>query len=283
MKKKLYSKFIALITLSLFSISISGQVLPGQGDLIISEFMANPAAASDTKGEWFELMNISDKAILLTGIIIKDGASNKFEIEGENPVILPSGGFFLTGRSDSPDENGGIFPDYICSNFTLSNTEDEIIVCLPDGTVIDQVLYNSDWQIKKGVSLELDPSFMNSGFNNDISRWKLATEPYGSGDLGSPGAANSSSTSIYNQDLLDQLNIFPNPCFGNLNIDLKLLSKVPLVISLVNIAGQEIIIFESNHCDELMLQFDTESLQKGVWMVRFNIGSQSVLKKVLLF
>ena len=40
------------------------------GDLLISEVMANPAAVSDSNGEWFELFNASLHSIDLNGLTI---------------------------------------------------------------------------------------------------------------------------------------------------------------------------------------------------------------------
>lgn len=283
MKKKLYSSIIAIVALAFAPCNSKAQELPLTGDLIITEFMANPGSVSDTKGEWFEILNISGKTIKLNGLIIKDEGSNKNQIEADTDLLLSAGEYFLLGRSPSPEENGGIEPDHVYSNFTLGNTEDEIILCLPDGSILDQLYYNSDWKIVSGESFELNPEYSGSGFNQDKGRWNLATTPYGNGDLGSPGQANSPATGTQAISFVNQLEVYPNPSFGEFHIALKLNRKTPLEISLINLAGQEMVIYSSRYCDELDLLFNTEGLEKGVWMVRLILPKQTMVRKMIVF
>ncbi len=285
MKNKLHYISITIVTLVLFasySQSSFSQELPQTGDLIITEFMSNPGSVSDTKGEWFEIMNISQETLLITGLLIKDDGSNQFSIESDSPIYLLSGELFLLARSDKSAENGGIITDYVYSNFTLSNSEDEITICLADGTILDELKYDSEWNIQKGVSLELDPSFMDSGYN-EMNKWNLATQAYGDGDLGSPGSANSYSTGTDDQVVLNQLSVYPNPCFNELNIDFSLTNKVPIDISMINLAGQETKVFESNNCDRLCLHLETDGFEKGVWIIMIKYDQQLSISKVLIF
>ena len=283
MKKKLYPVGIAVMILLMFSANSNGQDVPQPGDLLITEFLANPGAVSDTKGEWIELLNTSEKTLLLTDLLIKDDGSNKNTLEGDEPILLQAGEYFLMARSANSEENGGVTPDYIYSNYTLSNSEDEIILCLPDGTVLDQVKYDSGWQIASGASLELDPELVDSGLNDDAKNWNLASIQFGDGDMGSPGMANSSATGINRQGIVNYLEVYPNPCFGMLNIQLQLNEKVPVLISLINLVGQEINIFECDLCKEVSLVIDTEWLERGIWIIRTNYGFQTDLSKVLIF
>ncbi len=272
-----------MMILVLLTTNSPGQILPKTGELLITEFMANPGAVSDTKGEWVELLNATNETLLLTGLIVKDDGSNQFIIEGDEPILLLAGQYFLMARSADPEENGGITPNYTYSNFTLGNSEDEIILCLPDGTVMDQVVYNSEWQVNSGASLELNPDFMDPGFNDEPDNWNLASVPFGKGDLGSPGFANSSASGADPIGIIEYLEVFPNPCYGNLNIQLQLNKQVHLEISLINLLGQEIMIFESDPCQEVSLTIETEWLEKGVWLVRINYGTQTEISKVLIF
>ncbi len=284
MKNKLYSISsiaILIILTNNFQSSLC-QELPQSGDLIITEFMSNPGSVSDTKGEWFEIMNLTQKTLIINGLLFKDDGPNQFTIEADSVIQLLPGELYLLARSGKSEENGGLFPDYVYSNFTLSNTEDEIIVCLSDGTILDEVKYNSEWNIQKGISLELDPSFMDSGFNT-MSKWNLATRIYGDGDMGSPGSANSYSTNIENPVVLNDFFAYPNPCSKELNIDVSLSNKVPIDISLINLAGQEISVFKSNYCDRLCLQLETEFFEKGVWIIMFRYEQQIRINKILIF
>ena len=53
---KIKSHFFALTTIFILSFQVSAQNI-SPGDIIISEIMQNPKSVSDTKGEWFEILN----------------------------------------------------------------------------------------------------------------------------------------------------------------------------------------------------------------------------------
>ena len=94
-------------------------------DLLISEIMVNPAAVSDTRGEWFELYNPGADEINLRDITIGDDGGDRHRIESDL-LILP--GHFLTlARNGDSTLNGGFIADYVYDDFTLSNSGDEIV------------------------------------------------------------------------------------------------------------------------------------------------------------
>ena len=153
------------------------------GELLISEIMANPAAVSDSRGEWFELFNPTAESINLRDVTIGDDGSDRHRIETDL-LILP--GHFLTlARNGEPAENGGFEADYVYRNFTLGNGADEIL--LGDET--------SEW-----LRLEYGPGFVVSGRSREsigesmqLAEYVLTPESmfYGLGDIGTPGAAGS--------------------------------------------------------------------------------------------
>ncbi len=156
MKNFLYIFLISILGLSVQNRTTHAQSVPVPGEILITEFMSNPSVVSDTKGEWVELLNTSDKFLLLNGLTISDLGSNKHTINSDNDVILEPGAFFILARNEDPNENGGVTPDYIYSNFSLGNSEDEIILTSPQDTVLDIVAYNSEWLLYSGASLELN-------------------------------------------------------------------------------------------------------------------------------
>jgi len=150
-------------------------------DLLISEVMANPAALSDARGEWFELYNPTTEAINLHEITIGDDGSDRHRIESDL-LILP-GEYLTLARYLDP----GFVPDYVYDDFTLGNSDDEII--LSDG--VSELLrldYGSDFDAA-GRSRELVGLPMIES-NYDLT---LASLSYGFGDIGTPGAAGSTS------------------------------------------------------------------------------------------
>ncbi|MCB9796382.1 MAG: lamin tail domain-containing protein, partial [Alphaproteobacteria bacterium] len=80
----------------------------------------------------------------------------------------------------------------------LVGGDDEIILLGPpnpetgDYPVLDRVEYTSEWGLTQGVALSLDPSVTRSAYNDILENWCPATDSYGAGGLGTPGAANPS-------------------------------------------------------------------------------------------
>jgi hypothetical protein len=146
------------------------------GDLLITEVMANPAALSDSQGEWFELFNPTDEPINLLGIDLGDDGSNRHRFDSDL-LILP-GEFLTLARSADP----GFQPDYVYSNFTLSNGSDEIV--LREGLVeMLRLDYGPGFSVA-GRSRELEQLPMTAS-NYGLT---LASLGYGAGDFGTPGS-----------------------------------------------------------------------------------------------
>ena len=160
-----------------FSLFASPGMAAGVGDLLISEVMANPAALSDSAGEWFELYNPTGSDINLRGIELGDDGSNRHRFDSDL-LILPM--HYLTlARGAAP----GFAPDYVYDNFTLSNSGDEIV--FSDGLVeLLRLDYGSGFAVP-GRSRSLRGLPMLAA-NYDLT---LASLTYGGGDIGSPGAA----------------------------------------------------------------------------------------------
>lgn len=154
-------------------------------DLLISEVMVNPAAVSDTRGEWFELYNPTTEAINLRDITIGDDGGDRHRIETDL-LILPA--HFLTlARNGDSALNGGLSVDYVYDDFTLSNSGDEIRL-LEGPLELLRLEYGSGFDVA-GQSRELTGLPMTSE-NYSLT---LASLVYGHGDIGTPGAPGSTS------------------------------------------------------------------------------------------
>jgi hypothetical protein len=146
-------------------------------DLLISEIMANPAGVSDTRGEWFELYNPTIEPINLRGIDLGDDGGNRHRFDTDL-LIMPSE-FLTLARSADP----GFAPDYVYDNFTLANSDDEIV--FRDGLLeLLRLDYDSGFT-QAGVSRELQQLPMLAS-NYGLT---LASLSYGAGDIGTPGVA----------------------------------------------------------------------------------------------
>jgi len=148
-------------------------------DLLISEIMINPAALADSQGEWFELFNPTDQQINLLGIELGDDGSNRHRFDSDL-LILP-GEFLTLARSADP----GFTPDYVYSNFTLSNSSDQVV--FREGLLeLLRLDYSTGFSVD-GRSRELQQLPMMAS-NYGLT---LASLEYGAGDIGTPGSGGA--------------------------------------------------------------------------------------------
>ena len=188
----LFSLAVALITLGIMqNRSDAAPLTPG--DLVISEVMANPSAVADSEGEWFELYNTTGSPIDLNGLILSDNGSDSHTISVPTTLMIASGGYLVLGRNDDYDLNGGYVPDYVYSDFSLANNDDEIII--KEGTTtIARLDYTSVFGfVVAGKSRELSDvgiyPYEEDPFLMRETDFVEATSPFGAGDLGTPGMA----------------------------------------------------------------------------------------------
>jgi len=167
------------------------------GSIIVTEIMIDPDAVLDTQGEWFEITNTWTSSISLNGFSFSDNGSDAFTINSSD-IILAPGETAVICRNVDPLLNGGVNGDYQWQSFSLSNTEDEIIIT-HSGTEIDRVEYTGSWLIVSGSSMSLDPNSYDSNSNDNEDNWcSTPQEPayqWSSGsDYGTPGATNIACT-----------------------------------------------------------------------------------------
>jgi len=164
--------------------------------LVLNEFMANPAAADESTGEWIELFNPSLAPVNINGWSLADNDADKFTLVSGSPVIVPPGGYFLLARSDNPANNGGLDPDFVYYNFTLGNGADEVVLLNSAGVEVDRIEYGSaQFTTTDGASLELVSPYFN---NIEATNWRTAQKPAGPGmDKGTPGKPNADAFFFY--------------------------------------------------------------------------------------
>lgn len=167
-----------------------------QGKPVISEFMKDPKAVSDSAGEWVEIYNAGSYDLNLEGWALADAGSNFHVIQnGGAGLIVPPGGRVVLGNNADPALNGGVAVDYKYSSFTLGNAADQILLVTPGGTQADGIAYDDGvfWPDVGGVAAALDPMSHDASANDDGSAWCGAVTPQspGSPDLGTPGERNA--------------------------------------------------------------------------------------------
>ncbi|MEC7983607.1 MAG: lamin tail domain-containing protein [Myxococcota bacterium] len=156
------------------------------GDLLITEFMANPTQAVARKGEWLEIYNNTEQAVDLKGLILTN--RKKYTLVIDHSLLVEPRTHALLAPQGNPVINGGLpRVDFVYSvqdfrirrrgNLTLSN-----------GTVqIDSIQYALGKGMPNGQgSALMRPSLLP----NDASPWCEAHTTYGKGDRGSPKEHN---------------------------------------------------------------------------------------------
>lgn len=107
---------------------------PKTGDLVITEFMAQPAV-DDSFGEWVEITNVSADTIDLSGCFLADDGRNKAEVP--DGVTLAPGAFLVLGRSADTSINGGLSVDVeLGADFTLN---DDVLVLTPQTEASEEI------------------------------------------------------------------------------------------------------------------------------------------------
>ncbi|MFN8442700.1 MAG: lamin tail domain-containing protein [Caldilineaceae bacterium] len=176
---------IATATESPTSTSTTPTPIP---QILISEFLADPKAVSDSKGEWVELLNVGEGAVNLRGWRLADRNRDSFTV-ATDLTVLP-GSYVILGRSNVITENGGVLVDLVYTNFTLSNSTDEIVLYAADGSEVDAVAWSSQLLIGQSLKLQAGHSVERTTLTS-AATWALGTTawPGSLGDLGTPHGA----------------------------------------------------------------------------------------------
>ena len=171
--------------------------LVNTGDIVINELMINPENISDQQGEWVELLNLTDDWIDLRGIHLADEGVDDYAIQEISPrsLVIPPHGFAVICADGSYWNNGGATCQGVFlyqsfgGGFSLSNTEDEVIVRTASGRELDRVAYGVGFSVE-GASLGGSPAFATVSGNNNLSHWCEQWGFMASLDAGSPNAGN---------------------------------------------------------------------------------------------
>ena len=159
------------------------------GDLVITEFLQNPAAVSDGNGEWLEVRNTSGRVLDLDGLVLSDDGTDSYQVTA--PLFVLPGAHVVFGAKANPTINGGVAVQHAWSGFTLANGADEIVLTM-QGVEIDRVAYDGGplFPDADGAASQLDPASIDPVANDDGANWCEAVVPFGLGDRGTPGTLN---------------------------------------------------------------------------------------------
>ncbi|HET6613259.1 MAG TPA: lamin tail domain-containing protein [Kofleriaceae bacterium] len=164
-------------------------VSPAPGDLVITEIMANPDAANDETGEWFEVLVNAD--VDLNGLAVGTTPGEPEVIVGDGQqecLHVAAGTYVVFAASLEATDNGGLPVASYAIDFGLSNSGDSLYLGTGD-QVLDQVTWQSG-DVYTGAATSLDPGSLDPTANDDFGVWCEAVDVYGAGDKGTPGAEN---------------------------------------------------------------------------------------------
>lgn len=154
------------------------------GDVVITEFMADPTMGSDTSSEWVELVNTLAVPVDLQGLALRDLAGNTSTIGV--PVEVPPGGYVVVARGSGASFGYAFAPAAFWGSAVSLNNDTDRLSILADGRVIDEI---ATWTaVRPGVARQLVGG-PDAALNDQTWAWSDATLPLGD-DLGTPGAPN---------------------------------------------------------------------------------------------
>jgi hypothetical protein len=245
------------------------------GDIIITEFMPDPAKVADASGEWFEVYNTTDHAIDLNGWHISDLKTKKHTINATDPLIIKPGVFMVFAIKADSLINGGVVPDYTYTSFTFANASGKIALTDTGGVVIDSVNYTGT---SSGKSWNLDPQHFKSTDNDVADNWCTASMAFGKGDMGTPGKMNTSCIATEIAVIPSKLTVSIHVMNGELNaIFSEVVEKQKWEI--IDITGS---VVQSGWTSETSgnLSIPLSKNERGMYFLRMYKG-QYVLKFIL--
>lgn len=163
------------------------------GDLIITEVMNNPSAVADSLGEWFEVLNTTDRVLVLNGLVITESAGvDRHKVKGDDLITVDPGAAYVFGIEEKTSKNGEVAIDYQYSSVSLSNESDDLILSV-DGLVLDELSWDDGASMPdpSGASIMLDQIYYESADLDNPSYWCAAADQWAAAsDYGTPGVVN---------------------------------------------------------------------------------------------
>ena len=254
--------------------------------IVITEVMANPASVSDSYGEWFEIFNTTDSTIDMHGWSIKDLDGDEHQLLSDETTIpiLPDE-YFILAKNGDESQNGGVNVDYVYNGFSLSNSDDEVILLDASGAIVDEVHYSNDWPFSSGIAMEIHNPLAD---NSLIENWYASTISYGNGDTGSPGIPFDGTLDIekvlLNPSNFDLVSFYPNPFNPEVTIQVKVYEEGILNIDVFNLSGQRVktLINGTFRAGSYSFNWDSSRSPSGMYFFKLTNGKTVVVRKALL-
>ncbi len=173
-------------------------------NIVINEFMADPASVADASGEWFEVYNSTNSTVDINGWVIKSAGDANHTIANGGPLNITAHGYLVLCNNSNSATNGGFTCNYQYSGIVLNNNTDDSIIINNGVSDIDTVNFGPTYSLTPvtGKSYELKNEVYDNNLNPQTN-WVAAPRRGGTYsaatsslyDKGSPGAANVYKTS----------------------------------------------------------------------------------------
>jgi len=121
----------------------------------------------------------------------------------------------------------------------------------------------------------LSTTTLNATDNDDPANWGDATNTYGTGDLGTPGAMNTFTLSNESIDAVS-FNIYPNPVEGTI-ISIETSNGDALDVKIFSTLGQQVLVAKNVTRD-----LNIASLDAGIYLVKLTQGENSQTRKLIV-
>ena len=253
--------------------------------IVITEVMANPASVSDSYGEWFEILNTTDSTIDMHGWSIKDLDSDEHQLlSDETTIPILPGEYFIFAKNGDQSQNGGVNVDYVYNGYSLSNSDDEIVLLDTSGSIVDEVHYSNGWPFSSGAAMEIHNPLED---NSLIENWYASTISYGNGDTGSPGIPFDGTLDIekvfLNPSNFDLVSLYPNPFNPKVTIQVKVYEEGTLNIEVFNLSGQRVktLINGIFRAGSYSFDWDSSRSPSGMYFFKLTNGERVVVRKAL--
>lgn len=169
-------------------------VRPTLGQLVITEFMADPSAVADTAGEYIEVL--ANASFDLNGLILANENTGLSTVTSQACLPVAAGTYSLFAHSIDPLVNGGLPMPAGTFNFVLANSAGvgPRNVTVRSGTTdLDIWSYSTStpgasWQLRPGLTSPDDNE--DAGSSCVTPTLRITLPDGGQGDRGTPGAAN---------------------------------------------------------------------------------------------
>ncbi|MEL1235579.1 MAG: lamin tail domain-containing protein [Candidatus Neomarinimicrobiota bacterium] len=254
--------------------------------IVISEIMANPGSVSDSYGEWFEIVNTTDSTVDLQGWTIKDLDGDEHELSSDQASILISPEeYFVLAKNNDQSLNGGVEVDYVYEGYSLSNSDDEVILLDASGSVVDEVHYANGWPFSSGVSMEIHDPLIDNAL---VGSWFSSTSSYGNGDMGSPGAAFDGTLEINQETLIPASfvinTLYPNPFNPVITLDIDIHQSGDLRIEVYDVSGHLIEEINKGHVitGKQSFQWSGNNSSSGMYFFKITDGYVVQIRKAVL-